>query len=145
MVKKRSGAPAAKPAALRHVLVVGGTTREWDELGRELWTARRNELAKVVSHAGATWLTLRPFGPDPAVAADHLQPIVDVREGCTLIVDPAADGRQRPLDAIDEAAIAAVLVAPAPVEPDLTIVLGPREHLPPSLVWELAYSEIVSI
>jgi undecaprenyl diphosphate synthase len=85
-----------------------------------------------------------------------MQRVIDVREGCTVIVDPSADGRQRlldaievlrdlPIDAIDETAIAGVLMAPAPVEPDLTIILGPREHLPPSLVWELAYSEIVSV
>ena len=36
-------------------------------------------------------------------------------------------------------------MAPAPIEPDLTIVLGPITRLPPSLVWELAYSEIVFI
>ena len=44
---------------------------------------------------------------------------------------------------VDEAAIAATLMAPAPVEPDLTVILGPSDRLPPSLVWELAYSEIV--
>ena len=154
MAKKRSAVETAdKPPALRHVLVVGGTTQEWDDLGDELWAARRNDLAKVIAHSGAMWLTMRPFSGPPSHAA---QRIIDVREGCTVIVDPSADGRQRlldaidqlrdlPVDAIDEAAIAAVLMAPAPVEPDLTIILGPREHLPPSLVWELAYSEIVSV
>jgi len=154
MAKKRSAVEAAeRQTPLRHVLVVGGTTNEWDELGDELWAARRNDLAKVVAHAGAMWLTLRPFDGPPAQAT---QRIIDVREGCTVIVDPSANGRQRlldaidqlrdlPIDAIDEVAIAAVLMAPAPVEPDLTIILGPREHLPPSLVWELAYSEIVSV
>jgi len=73
-----------------------------------------------------------------------------------VIVDPSPDGRVRlltaidqlrdlPVDAVDEAAIAGVLMAPAPIEPDLTVILGPRQHLPPSLVWELAYSEIVYI
>jgi len=135
------------------VLVVGGTTAEWDGLGDELWAARRSDLAKAVAHSGALWLTMRPYSGPPSTA---VQRIVDGREGCTVIVDPSADGRQRLLDAIDqlrglppdsidEAAIAGVLMAPAPVEPDLTIILGPGEHLPPSLVWELAYSEIVSV
>jgi undecaprenyl diphosphate synthase len=156
--------PTAKPVqpedaaapSLRHVLVVGGTTREWDALGEELWAARRNELAKVVAHAGAMWLTIRPFAADPPGAVAECQRMVDVREGCTVVVDPAADGRARLLAAIeqlrgtdpaavDEAAIAAVLMTPAPVEPDLTLVVGPPERLPPSLVWELAYSEIVPV
>lgn len=150
--------------SLRHVLVVGGTTEEWGNLGPELWAARRNDLAKVVAHAGAMWLTIRPYhagratGSPSSALSDPapLQRVIDVREGCTVIVDPCPDGRTRllaaidqlrdlPPDAIDEAAIAAVLMAPAPVEPDLTVILGPCQQLPPSLVWELAYSEIVYI
>ena len=154
--KKRAGDEASDDAqaGLRHVLVVGGTTAEWDDLGHELWAARRNDLAKVVAHAGAMWLTVRPYAGDGH--EPETQRMIDVREGCTVIVDPSPDGRRRlldaidqlrdlPVDAIDETAIAGVLMAPAPVEPDLTIILGPREHLPPSLVWELAYSEIVSV
>ncbi len=158
---------------LRHVLVVGGTVAEWDALGHDLWVVRRVELAKVVAHAGAMWLTLRPYelrhedadasgpaapmltatSPGPAFRTERL---VDVREGCTVIVDPSADGRRRLLGAIeqlrdagatavDEDALTGVLMSPAPCEPDLTIVLGPPSRLPPSLVWELAYSEIVFI
>jgi undecaprenyl diphosphate synthase len=36
-----------------------------------------------------------------------------------------------------------VLYEPADVEPDLVMVLGPPTRLPPSLVWELAYGELV--
>jgi hypothetical protein len=162
MAKQRKVAADDSPSALRHVLVVGGTTAEWDALGPDLWAARRNELAKVVAHAGAMWLTLRPYcaqrpgEPAPVVGQWRTERVVDVREGCTVIVDPTPDGRARllaaidqlrelPPDAVDEAAIAAVLMAPAPIEPDLTVVLGSIQHLPPSLVWELAYSEIVFI
>ncbi len=159
MAKRRSsvGEGVGVGSSLRHVLVVGGTTQEWDDLGDELWAARRNDLAKVVAHAGAMWLTLRPFSSGGVAHGKSLtQRTIDIREGCTVIVDPSADGRRRileavdqlrdlPLDAIDETALAAVLMAPAPIEPDLTIILGPPEHLPPSLVWELAYSEIVSV
>ncbi|MCU1394532.1 MAG: hypothetical protein JWM34_2960 [Ilumatobacteraceae bacterium] len=140
---------------LRHVLVVGGTTGEWDDLGAELWAARRSDLAKIAAHAGAMWLTIRPYSATEGHETE-MQRLIDVREGCTVVVDPSADGRTRllaaieqlrdlPPDAVDEAAIAGVLMAPAPVEPDLTVVLGSSQHLPPSLVWELAYSEIVFI
>jgi undecaprenyl diphosphate synthase len=145
--------------ALRHVLVVGGTVAEWDALGADRWAVRRSDLAKVVSHAGAMWLTIRPYS-DGGVAAGAGEPdtqrLVDVREGCTVVVDPEPDGRTRFLEAVrqlqdssvcdvDETVIANVLMAPAPVEPDLTVILGLSHHLPPSLVWELAYSEIVFI
>ena len=44
---------------------------------------------------------------------------------------------------IDETSIAAELNSPALVDPDLVVVLGPGHRLPPSLVWELAYCELV--
>ncbi len=168
MAKQRKGVVPVSSTegstALRHVLVVGGTTAEWDALGPDLWAARRSELAKVVAHAGAMWLTLRPYrradAHAPAAASTdagwRTERVIDVREGCTVIVEPTPDGRARllgaidqlrdlPPDAVDEAAIAGVLMAPAPIEPDLTVILGSSQQLPPSLVWELAYSEIVFI
>ena len=63
-----------------------------------------------------------------------------------------SDGRQRfaeamqhlpPSAPVDEKAVAGVLYEPADVEPDLVVVLGPPTRLPPSLVWELAYGELV--
>lgn len=167
MAKQRKAVAEDSSTALRHVLVVGGTTAEWDALGPDLWAARRSELAKVVAHAGVVWLTLRPYrGGGASTAAEPVadvpntgwrtERVIDVREGCTVIVDPTPDGRARllaaidqlrdlPPDAVDEAAIAGVLMTPAPIEPDLTVILGPSQRLPPSLVWELAYSEIVFI
>ena len=53
------------------------------------------------------------------------------------------------MDAIDraveitESSVAAALYGPAESEPDLLVVLGPPTQLPPSLVWELAYAELV--
>ena len=44
---------------------------------------------------------------------------------------------------ITEDRLAAALSAPAPNEPDLVIVLGPATQMPASLVWELAYAELV--
>jgi len=69
-----------------------------------------------------------------------------------VIVDPCGDGRQRfsdamerldPGDEVNEATVAGVLYDPADCEPDLVVVLGPPTQLPPSLVWELAYAELV--
>ena len=76
--------------------------------------------------------------------------------GVTVLVSPHADGQERfasavdglrqggvSPDDIDESALAATLLAPCGVEPDLVVVLGPPTKLPPSLVWELAYAELV--
>jgi undecaprenyl diphosphate synthase len=46
---------------------------------------------------------------------------------------------------VDEKSVAGVLYEPADVEPDLVLVLGPPTRLPPSLVWELAYGELVFV
>jgi undecaprenyl diphosphate synthase len=69
-----------------------------------------------------------------------------------VIVDPCGDGRQRfaeamqrlqPDEPVNEATVTEVLYAPADCEPDLIVVLGESTRLPPSLVWELAYGELV--
>jgi undecaprenyl diphosphate synthase len=44
---------------------------------------------------------------------------------------------------VNEASVAASLYEPADCEPDLVLILGSDDRLPPSLVWELAYSELI--
>ena len=79
-----------------------------------------------------------------------------VSSGLDIVVDPCADGHRRfaavveslrlaglDPDDLDEAALSAALLAPATAEPDLVVILGPPDTLPTSLVWELAYSELV--
>ena len=105
--------------------------------------------------AGASWLTLRPFERGPgAESARPVHPAVVDHGGCAVIVDPACDGRERLVVALrklaenhhlDESAVASALLAPAEEEPDLVLLLGSHERLPTSLVWELAYSELVYI
>ena len=174
MAKKRTDTAesAGRDAAvLRHVLVVGGTLTEWDDLGERRWAHRRADLARIAAAAGAMWLTLRPYelgavvpqtvpadllATDAASSQGAVQRLVDIHERCTVIVDPNPDGQARFLAAVDqlrdasvavvdEATLAGVLMAPAPTEPDLTVILGPSTQLPPSLVWELSYSELVFI
>ena len=167
MSKRRSGKQdevTGKGGALTHVLVVGGTTHQWMAMSDSAWALRRDDLAKAVAHAGASWLTIRPYEGDVVgngVADQTAGPTAERRvfesdDGCTVIVDPCADGRTRFLAAVDqlrvravapvdEVALAAALMAPAPTEPDLTVILGPNTKLPLSLVWELSYTELVFI
>ena len=79
-----------------------------------------------------------------------------IDSGLSVIVDPVADGHRRfaevveglrvsgaRADDIDEESLSVALLAPAAAEPDLVVVLGPPDLLPDSMVWELAYSELV--
>ena len=118
------------------------------------WSRLALELGQVVADAGGAWLTLRAYEPGDEVPDGIARPAhVTTADGrCTVIVDPVSDGRERFAEAmrhlppgvtVDEKAVTAVLYEPADVEPDLVLVLGPPTRLPPSLVWELAYSELV--
>jgi undecaprenyl diphosphate synthase len=139
--------------ALHHVMVVGGTLAEWGALSDDQWHARIEVLGSLASQAGASWLTLRPAqrgdGADSARPVHHA---VVQSNGCSVIVDPTPDGRERLVvalrklaesDQLTEPAVAAALLAPAVTEPDLVLVLGRTDRLPSSLVWELAYAELV--
>lgn len=159
--------PGSADAApqLHHVTVVGGTLAEWAALDDAQWAERMSELGKVVDHLGARWLTLRPYGssgsagPSGSNGSSGDEPVTGVarRErsvgSCRVVADPELDGRARIAAAVealrvagepvDERTIGARLNAPAEAEVDLVVVLGPPDRLPSSLVWELAYSELV--
>ena len=137
-------------SSLRHVMVVGGTLAEWAALGDEAWLALIDDLGATCSAYGVPWLTLRPFAADDGNATPPRRETTV--HGCAVIVDGSADGRVRfaeamnridATDEINEASVAAVLYEPADSEPDLVVVLGDSTQLPPSLVWELAYAELV--
>jgi hypothetical protein len=142
-------------SALRHMMVVGGTFADWRDLGEDRWHDRVQALGAGVASVGGTWLTLRAYELGPEVVP--LQPwsrLVVGPDGrsCTVIVDPCANGRGRFVDAmasldpsveINETTVASALYEPADCEPDAVLILGPDTQLPPSLVWELAYAELV--
>ena len=148
-------AAATEGVSLRHVIVVGGTLAEWAELPADQWADRLDEWGKVADHVGASWLTVRPFGPGDATARTAV-PTREVAVGhCLAVAQPDDDGRARLTravaglqaagDAITETSIYAALNAPALVNPDLVVVVGAKHRMPPSLVWELAYSELVFV
>jgi undecaprenyl diphosphate synthase len=121
----------------------------------QLWSARLDELGKVADHVGANWLTLRPYGGDDNGddrGADDRTASVG---SCVVVAQPSADGRERVTQAvlalqragrpITEVTIAQQLNLPALADPDLVVVLGADHRLPDSLVWELAYAELVFV
>ena len=144
------GHPDPAGQFLRHVMLVGGTLRDWSNLSEAEWSRRVDALGGVGDAAGASFLTLRAFesGNEPVDLAPWERQVGQ----CRVLVDPCGDGHKRfaeamrhlpPDEPVNEATVAEMLYAPADGEPDLIVVLGESERLPPSLVWELAYGELV--
>lgn len=149
-----AGAAPVPNSSLRHVLVVGGTFAEWASLSADAWRHRVDTLGESCARRGVPWLTIRAYEPGADRPDTTLAPWRRTVDGCEVIVDPCGDGRQRfadamnrldPADEVNEATVACVLYEPADCEPDLVVVLGPSTQLPPSLVWELAYAELVFV
>jgi undecaprenyl diphosphate synthase len=159
--------PQDHTRALSHVLVCGGTLDEWSRLAEDDWVRLVGELTVALQASGARWLTLCPFEGclDEASTDALLERITNAvggtvsghrvsfigRGGIVGIIDVLADGQQRFVQSVnaissaslDEGMIAASLFAPATDDPDLVLVFGVATRLPPALVWELAYAELV--
>jgi len=81
------------------------------------------------------------------------------KDGLVVVVDLCADGRERFANAlnqikgesastrqekeISEEILRAAMLPPGFVDPDLILVFGSPTQIPPSLMWELSYSELV--
>lgn len=161
---------------LGHVVVAGGTPREWLAFGAAEWRERVDALTAGVARAGTRWLTLYPFGGESLSSSEKHQMdeslstlakvknigdngdprwVIEADDGLSICIEPEPDGRrrfarvldvlkaQKHAEPLDDASIANAVLAPSPREPDLVVVLGPPTRLPTSLVWELAYSELV--
>jgi undecaprenyl diphosphate synthase len=153
------------------VVIAGGTHKEWASFSASKWSRRLEEMVQAVEPEGVQWLTVVPVSSgyashetcteaeqkalDDAIARAirHVSGRVDV------VVRSEPDGQKRFVEVVNhlrinsddttsrttlsEVRLAKALLAPADVEPDLVLVLGPPTQLPTSLVWEMAYSELV--
>ena len=155
--------PAVSDDPLAHVVVAGGTLEEWIHYGASEWNRRISDLVDAVEPEGVRWLTLVPVKGSGSVSDELTRSLEKAlrhqRGRVQVIVRPEPDGRVRFAEVVDrlhrdemmvgvhattsEGALARALLAPADVEPDLVVILGPPDTLPTSLVWEMAYSELV--
>ncbi len=147
-------------STLRHVLVAGGSVDEWAAFSEEQWRARLADLVNIARSSGARHVTVHPHEPSgldgrAVVESSVLETMrrVVVEDGIRVVVDPVVDGRERIVGAVSswprsrkvtEKRLSAALFGEAG-EPDLVVVLGPDDRLPSSLVWELAYGELVFV
>lgn len=147
---------------MRHLLVAGGSVAEWAAFSEDDWQSRLEALLDAARQGGAQFVTVHPHEPfvapmgltpeapdDFSVPADLRRSVE--RDGVRVVIDPVVDGRNRILGVVSnwssrrgltEERLSRALFGDAG-EPDLVVVLGPENRLPRSLVWELAYGELV--
>jgi len=83
--------------------------------------------------------------------AEFIEGKLLLRGNTSVVIDICADGQLRFVRAVNgmstekitEKNLASAILQPASSEPDLVVIFGEPTQLPPSLVWELAYSELV--
>ena len=155
----------ADDSSLRHVLVVGGSLDQWKLMSASDWSQYISTLRFSTEQVGAQWLTVYPYS-GISTTDDDSELMNKISESCgalivdgklilrgdtTVVIDVCADGQQRFARAVNEMSdtkiseknLASAILHPATSEPDLVVIFGDPTHLPPSLVWELAYSELV--
>lgn len=140
---------------LRHLLVAGGSVAEWAAFSDIDWQRRLDALVDIARRGGAQFVTVHPHettetAPSDGAEMDRLRRRIDC-DGVRVIIDPVVDGRDRILSVasswsghrgLTEERLSRALFGEAG-EPDLVVILGPAHRLPRSLVWELAYGELV--
>jgi undecaprenyl diphosphate synthase len=155
----------AESSSLRHVLVVGGKLDQWNEMSSSDWSQYIATLRESVDQVGADWLTVYPYSGIEELQKDS-ELIEKIAQACgaqlvdgklllrgtpSVVIDSCADGQQRFVKAVNglseekitEKSLANAILHPASCEPDLVVIFGDPTQLPSSLVWELAYSELV--
>ncbi len=163
----------ANEGGLSHVLVCGGTLQEWRQASVGEWKLQLDTFVDSVHESGARWLTVCPYAGPGGVEDEIAAIVLDAcggqrngnrisfiaKDGLVVVVDLCADGRERFTNAlnrikgesstnrqdkdISEEILRAAMLPPGFVDPDLILVFGSPTQIPPSLMWELTYSELV--
>ena len=164
---------AASEGGLAHVLVCGGTLQEWSQASVGEWKLQLDTFVDSVHDSGARWLSVCPYGGASGAEDEIALTVLNAcggqrngnrisfiaKDGLVVIVDLCADGRERFTTALNEinrkngderkdrdvseAMLRAAMLPPGFVDPDLILVFGSPTQIPPSLMWELSYSELV--
>jgi undecaprenyl diphosphate synthase len=147
--------------------------QEWRQASVSEWKLQLDTFVDSVHESGARWLTVCPYAGPSAVEDEIAATVLDAcggqrngnrisfiaKDGLVVVVDLCADGRERFTNAlnrikgessanrqdkdISEEILRAAMLPPGFVDPDLILVFGSPTQIPPSLMWELTYSELV--
>ena len=155
--KARGPAPELGVSSLRHIVVAGGSIEEWRSFDASQWQHRLESLARAGKASGARYISVHRYDIGSTESSSVSQGVDEpehlIIDGVRVTTHPYSDGRMRLCSVlgdwdesqeITELSLDAVMFGEAG-EPDLVVVLGPPDRLPRSLMWELAYSEIVFI
>jgi undecaprenyl diphosphate synthase len=138
---------------------------QWKSMTVAEWSEYVTTLRSSVEQVGAGWLSVYPYSGNGNTVGDSefaesisnaLGAVLEdgkliLRGSTSVVIDMCADGQQRFVRAVNglsdekitEKNLANAILQPASSEPDLVVIFGDPTQLPPSLVWELAYSELV--
>lgn len=168
-----AGGQAAHEGGLSHVLVCGGTLHEWRRTSVGEWKLQLDTFVDSVHESGARWLTVCPYEGPTGAEDEIATRVLDAsggqrngnrisfiaKDGLVVVVDLCADGRERFAHAlnqikgesvatrqqkvISEEILRAAMLPSGFEDPDLILIFGSPTQIPPSLMWELSYSELV--
>jgi hypothetical protein len=139
----------SSPSAARHVVIAVGDPLQWRSRDPQDWERLLGDLARVAAYENVAAITLVPVVGEAEWHFD-LSRVVD---GVAISAESRRDGRTRIIEALRDWPIGETVteetlgraVRGETGEPDLVIVCGSDERLPPTLVWELAYAELVYV
>ncbi len=164
---------SSSEGGLSHVLVCGGTLQEWGQASVGEWKQQLDTFVDSVHESGARWLTVCPYAGSGVSVEEIAATVLSAcggqrsgnrisyiaKDGLVVVVDLCADGRERFAQAlnrftgesastrqekeISEETLRSVMLPPGFVDPDLILIFGSPTQMPPSLMWELSYSELV--
>ncbi len=168
MAKRSSSTQAGGPAresGLSHVMVCGGNKLDWSEASVSEWKSQLDTLVESVHESGARWMTVCPYSGDNEADDKIAETVMAAcggrrdgnrisfiaQDGLIVVVDLFADGRERFASVVaelkpknlDEETLRTAMLPPGFSDPDLILIFGSPTHIPPSLMWELSYSELV--
>ena len=145
--RRRERDRESSSSVARHVVIAIGEPVQWKSRDAQEWERSFGELAKVAAAEDVAAVTLVPVVGDGEWEFELSRVIT----GVALSAESRRDGRSRIIEAlrawptgktITEESLGRAIRGESG-EPDLVIVCGSDERLPPTLVWELAYAELV--
>ena len=135
-----------------HLVLCIGSVDDWSKRSDSDWEDWAERLGAVAAEEGVTTVSVFPVSGIGTVPP-RVPPRQWAVHGVTLRALCEPDGRHRlaevvnawpPGQVLSEETLGRALAGPGG-DPDVVVVVGAPGRLPPALVWELAYAELVDL